>query len=162
MDKKLWGYVRRFTLVHVMVYWIVGSVLYQIAGYEEAMATMEVFEHYRPLESFTMVVVVFLGQIIRGGILALVVYPFCQVFMKNRHGWLLLFGLLFGLKVLGSPIFISEFLAPVESMAEFLNSLKIGVLEIIAQVFVFSIIFFVWERKSGVVKVEFFPASYDQ
>lgn len=150
MDKKLWGYVGRYTLVHVLVYWIVGMALYQIAGYEEALATMEVFELYRPLESALMVAVVFFGQIIRGAILALLVYPFYQIFMGKRHGLLMLFGLLFGLKVLGSPIFITNLIEPsviAQSMSDFINTWKIGLPEIVAQTLFFSIIFFGSETK---------------
>jgi len=150
MNRKLAGYTSRFILVHAVVYWIIGGLFYQISGYEEALDTMEVFELYRPLENIVMVAAVFFGQIIRGAVLALLVYPFHRVFIEKRHGWLLLFGLLFGLMVLGSPVFIREFLASaaeIDTIAGFIESCKIGVPEIIAQTLVFSILFFAWERK---------------
>lgn len=151
MNKKIMGYFGRFTLVHLLVYWIIGSLFYQISGYEEALATMEVFQHWRPLESIVMVCVVFFGQIARGALLALLIYPFYQVFMKKKHGWVLLFGLLFGLKVLGSPIFIHEFIistSALGSITEFLQSLIIGIPEIMAQTLIFSLLFFVWESST--------------
>ncbi|KAB2952911.1 hypothetical protein F9B85_06460 [Heliorestis acidaminivorans] len=144
------GYIRRYTLVHVTIYWIVGMLFYQIAGYEELMSQMDVFQHYRSLDNFIMVFVVFFGQIARGALIAFLLYPFYKVFVRKEHGWLLLFGLLFGLKVLGSPIFIIEsieFFTAVDSLSEVMEMLTIGVPEILAQSFFISILFFWWERK---------------
>lgn len=137
---RLRSYVGRFTFLHVIIYWVVGSLFYQISGYEEALATMEIFELYRPLENFGMVAVVFFGQIFRGAILALLLYPFYDIYMRTERGWLLLFGLLFGLKVLVVVIFIPT------ALAELLD-LAIGIPEIITQTLVFSLLFFAWERR---------------
>ncbi len=93
------GYTLRFTLIHVIIYWVVGSLFYEISGYEEALATMEAFELWRPLESLGMVMAVFFGQIGRGAFLALILYAFYNTYMSRQNGWLLLFGLLLGLKV---------------------------------------------------------------
>lgn len=134
------NYVLRFILLHVMIYWIVGSLFYQISGYEEALATMEIFELYRPLESFGMVTAVFFGQIIRGAILALLLYPFYDTYMKTDRGWLLLFGLLFGLKVLVVVIFIPTALIE-------LKELLVGIPEITAQTLILSVLFFAWELR---------------
>lgn len=142
---RLRNYVLRFIFLHVVIYFIVGSLFYQISGYEEALATMEVFKLYRPLESLGMVAAVFFGQIIRGAILALLLYPFYDTYMKTGRGWLLLFGLLFGLKVLVVVIFIPTAFAEIKE-------LLVGIPEITAQTLTFSLLFFAWERRRQIKK----------
>ncbi len=134
------GYYIRFTLLHIVVYMLVGSLFYQIAGYEEALATMDEFTLWRDLESIGMVAAVFLGQIARGAVIALLVGPFYSTYLNRRHGWLLLFSLLFGLKVLVVLIAIPE--VPLD-WAE----LAIGIPEITVQTFVFSLLFYSWEKR---------------
>ena len=142
MFKNTAAYVRTFTLVHVSVYWVVGSLFYQISGYEEALATMEVFQLYRPLESISMVLVVFFGQIGRGALLSLLLYPFFKVLIQTKRAWLLMFGLLLGLQVLGSPLFADGFIsAEVATVGEFIESLVIGIPEIVVQTLVLSLLF---------------------
>lgn len=142
------GYVRRFTVVHVVTYWVVGSAFYQISGYEEALASMEIFQLWRPLESLSMVLVVFLGQFFRGPFLALLLYPFLSVYIQKKYGWLYLFVLMFGLTALGSPIFISELLVFETTLPRYLESLLVGIPEIFAQMLLFSILFFFWQKKT--------------
>lgn len=144
------GYTIRFTLVHLVTYWIIGSLFYQFAGYREALETMEIFELWRPLETLPVVLLVFFGQIFRGVILALLLYPFYKVYMNKNHGWSYLFLLLFGLTLLGSPIFIPEFLVFEDTLTEFVQELFLGIPEIFSQMLVFSVIFFFWERKKTV------------
>ena len=144
------GHVLRFSLLHLITYWAVGSLFYQISDYQEAMASMEIFELYRPLENIVMVLGVFFGQVARGPLLALLLFPFLAVWVGKRHGWLLLFGLLFGLTALGSPVFLH--LAIVESLnaasfSQFIESWAIGLPEIFTQMLAFSLLLFLWERK---------------
>lgn len=139
--KGLRGYSIRFTLVHLVIYLVVGIFFYQAAGYEEALATMEAFELWRPLESLGMVAAVFLGQIARGAILALLLYPFYSTYMRKKQGWLLLFGLLLGLKVLTAMFVIPE------SLSLMVAEIMVGVPEIIVQTLVFALVFFTWEKR---------------
>jgi len=141
------GYTYRFSLVHLITYWAIGILFYQFAGYEEALESMEIFELWRPLETLSTVLLVLFGQIFRGIFLALLLYPFYQTYMRKKHGWLYLFLLLFGLTVLGSPIFIPEFLVFEDSLTEFIQGLLIGIPEIFSQMLVFSVIFFWWESE---------------
>jgi len=140
-SKWLRGYTFRFTLIHMFVYMIVGSLFYEISGYEEALATMEAFALWRDLESIGMVAAVFFGQIFRGAILALLLYPFYDTYLSGRLGWLKLFGLLFGLKV------IPAMFAVPESFVVMLQEAAVGLPEIIAQTFIFAVIFYAWERR---------------
>lgn len=139
--KWLRGYTLRYTLIHLFVYMIVGSIFYEISGYEEALATMEAFALWRDLESIGMVAAVFFGQIFRGAILALLLYPFYDTYLSGKLGWLKLFGLLFGLKV------IPAMFAVPESFMVMLQEAAVGLPEIIAQTFIFAVIFYAWEKR---------------
>jgi hypothetical protein len=144
------GHVFRFSLLHLITYWGVGSIFYQISDYEEAMASMEIFQLYRPLENTVMVLAVFFGQIVRGPLLALLLFPFFATWVSKRHGWLLLFGLLFGLTALGSPVFLHltiEETLSAASFSQFVESWAIGLPEIFTQMLIFSVLLFLWERK---------------
>lgn len=138
------GYVGRFTLLHVLVYIIVGALFYEISGYEEALATMDEFALWRPLENIVMPFIILFGQIIRGGILALFLYPFYHIYMKRQHGWVLLFGLLFGLKVLAAAISVPE---TIDLFMQGLQDMKVGLPEITAQTLLFAWLFYSWERR---------------
>jgi hypothetical protein len=146
--KKMRGYVIRFLVIHLITYWVVGSIFYQVAGYADALEEMEIFELWRPLENIQAVLLVFFGQIFRGTMLALLLAPFFGSYVYKKSGWLLLFLLIFGLTTLGSPLFLSEFILFEGSFAEFLNDLIIGIPEIVTQMLVFSLLFFFWQRKS--------------
>ena len=136
-------YVGRFTLLHVLIYIIVGALFYEISGYEEALATMDEFALWRPLENVVMPFVILFGQIIRGGIMAVFLYPFYHIYIKRQHGWLLLFGLLFGLKVLAAVISVPE---TMDLFIQGLQDMKVGLPEITAQTLLFAWLFFSWER----------------
>ncbi len=136
-------YCYRFTLVHMVIYLVVGIVFYEISGYQEALATMEAFALWRDLESPVMVAAVFLGQIFRGAFLALMLGAFYNTYMSRQNGWLLLFGLVIGLKV-----FPAIFTVP-ESLSLMLAEAAIGLPEIIAQTLVFSLAFYAWEKRSN-------------
>ena len=139
--KWLRGYTLMFTLIHVMIYLIVGSLFYEISGYEEALATMEAFALWRDLESIGMVAAVFFGQFLRGPILALLLYPFYDTYMSGKLGWLKLFGLLFGLKVIPAMFTVPD------SVTVMLQEALVGLPEIFAQTLVFAVIFYAWERR---------------
>ncbi len=144
--KWLRGYALRFTLLHVIIYLIVGSLFYEISGYEEALATMEAFELWRNLESLGMVMAVFFGQIGRGAFLALVLYAFYNTYMSRKNGWLLLFGLLLGLKV------FPALFTPFESLGDAIIEAAVGLPEILAQTLVFSLVFYAWEKRRNLKK----------
>jgi len=140
------GYAGRFTLLHLLVYLIVGILFYEISGYEEALATMEIFELWRPQDNIIVVGAVFFGQILRGAILALLLLPFYSTYMNKQRGWLLLFGLLFGLKVLATVISVP---ATSTELIQGLHDSLTGLPEITAQTLIFASLFFIWERKKN-------------
>lgn len=145
--EKIRGYVLRFLLVHLITYWVIGSIFYQVAGYADALEEMGIFEMWRPLENIHAVLIVFFGQLFRGTILALLLAPFFGSYVHKKNGWSLLFLLIFGLTTLGSPLFLTEFITFEGSFTVFLNDLIIGIPEIVTQMLVFSFIFFQWQKK---------------
>lgn len=147
--KKIKGYIFRFGVVHLVSYWTIGPLFYQIAGYADALQEMEVFELWRDLENIPAVLLVFFGQVFRGPVLALLLAPFYGSYINKKHGWLLLFLLMFGLTALGSPIFLPEFILFEGTLMDFLKDLVIGIPEIVTQMLVFSLIFFWWQRKAA-------------
>ena len=142
--KTIRGYTGRFTLIHVIIYMIVGIVFYEISGYQEAIETMEYFQLWRDLENIFMPFLILGGQILRGGILALLLYPFYRVFIQNKRGWLMFFGLLLGLKVLFISVTIP---ATYGELIQQLQDSVMGLPEIIVQTLLFACLFFVWERR---------------
>jgi len=131
--------------VHVVVYWVIGGIFYQISGYEEALATMEIFALWRELQTFVMPLVILFGQIFRGAFIALLLAPLYQVYIQHRYGWLQLFGLLFGLKV-----FAAIFTVPASTpeLRQMLVELQFGIPEIVAQTVVFALVFFAVEKRA--------------
>jgi hypothetical protein len=142
------GYIIRFTLVHLFTYWVVGGFFYELSGYNDALESMEIFKLWRPLENLPAVLMVFFGQIFRGTLLALLLYPYYKFYIGKKRGWALLYLLMIGLTILGSPLFLTEFIDFNGSIAEFIKSLAVGIPEIFSQMLVFSLLFFYWQRKA--------------
>lgn len=144
-----WGYFVRFTLLHVLTYTVIGVIFYQLQDYEKAFQVQEYFELFRPTDHPLVMYSMFI-QILRGAILAMLIYPFYNIIMKWKQGWLLLFTVLFGLTVLGSLVFIPDFVASFTN-APFIQVVLeniIGLPEITIQILVFSWLFIGWEKKS--------------
>ncbi|PKP44898.1 MAG: hypothetical protein CVT95_10235 [Bacteroidetes bacterium HGW-Bacteroidetes-12] len=141
------AFIIRFTIVHLFTYWIVGGIFYQISGYQEVLESMEIFILWRPLDNLTTVFLVFFGQIFRGIFLAILLYPFSQNFIEKKRGWALLYLLMTGLTILGSPLFLAEFISFKGSTLEFFQSLAVGIPEIFSQMLVFSLLFFFWQKR---------------
>lgn len=150
--KLLKSYIFRFVILHLFTYWIVGGIFYQITNYQEVLESMEIFTLWRPLENLPTVLLIFFGQIFRGVFLALLLYPFFQNYIEKKRGWTLLYLLMVGLTILGSPIFLTEFVAFKGSIAEFFQSLAVGIPEIFSQMLVFSLLFFYWQKKAETKK----------
>ncbi len=143
------GYFPRFLILYVALYLVVGMLFYQLTGYEQALAEMEAFELYRPLENPAMGAAVFLGQFLRGTLLALLLAPFIGSCLSFRFGGLRFFGLYFGSTALGGPLFIPDLFSDLGtvSAAQFMKELFAGVPEITAQILLFSLIFIAWQRR---------------
>jgi hypothetical protein len=144
--KKLLGYVGRFSLVHVITYVIIGMIFMKLQNYTSVFKTSAQFANYRPTNS-PIVRATALIEILRGSFFALILYPFYNTIVKSKHGWLMLFGVLYGLTLIGSvaatPGSIEGFIYTKTTLSEHL----IGIPEVTVQMLAFSWLFFIWERK---------------
>src|SRR6056297_1630225 len=136
MKKKLLGYVGRFTLLHVITYTVA-----------EVFETSQVFAHFRSVDSPIMQAAPFL-QIIRGAFFAFILYPFYEVIVNHKRGWLVLFGVLWGLTYIGS---VEATLGSIEGLIYTKVTLVehfVGTPEVTIQMLVFSWLFVKWEKRS--------------
>ena len=148
LSRNVTGYTIRFTLLHLITYFIAGTVFYQLAEYGGAIATRETLELYRPQDEYSyFFFLVMSGQIFRGIVMALLLYPFLNTFIQRIHGWFLLFGLMFGLTLLGSPVFIPVTLLRETAFVDTLQNLRIGIPEVITQMLLFSVVFVYWQKR---------------
>lgn len=145
VHRGLRGYLLRFILLHVLTYGVIGGLFFTLQGYAEAFATQERFALYRPLDD-PLVAAALPLQIVRGALIAFLLYPFYSTFMSSRRGWLLLFGLLFGLTALCTPRFVPGLMADFAAGTPPAD-LLLGPLEITLQMLLFSVILFLWERR---------------
>ena len=147
MKKKLLGYVGRFTLLHVITYTVAGVIFMNVFNYAEVFETSQVFAHFRSIDSPIMQAAPFL-QIIRGAFFALILYPFYEVIVNHKRGWLVLFGVLWGLTYIGS---VEATLGSIEGLIYTKATLAehfVGTPEVTIQMLVFSWLFVKWEKRS--------------
>jgi hypothetical protein len=142
---KLIGFLKRYTIAHVLVYLIVGLIFMALVNYREAFEAFDQFSNYRSLDSPIVRAAVLL-QILRGLMIGLILYPFRERIIESQLGWLMLFSLLFGLTCLGainaSPGSIEGMIYTKMSLEEHL----VGYPEVILQSLGISVIFWKWER----------------
>lgn len=147
-SSPFWGFVRRFTLIHVLTYLIFGLLFLIISNYFAYFASHAILKDYmRPADSIYVRLAVPI-QFIRGSLLALALYPFRDIIIKPSYGWLKLFGVLWMLTGIGAviagPGSIEGFIYTNLSTG---NPL-IGLPEITLQMLVFAWLFVKWEKKS--------------
>lgn len=147
--KSLKGYFGRFITLHVITYLFFGLISMYLFSYEENFATSDAYTHFRSLDS-PIVQAAALIQILRGAFFALILYPFYHVIVHSERGWLKLFGLLWGLTLIGAvnatPGSIEGFIYTTASLKEHL----LGMPEVTTQMLAFSWLFVYWEKKKSI------------
>ncbi len=144
--KEVLGYVLRFALVHVLTYTAIGILFMCLQNYAGVFATSKHFANYRPTDS-PIVRAAPLLQFLRGSFFALILSPFYQRIVESKRGWLMLFGVLWGFTLIGS---VSAAAGSIEGMIYTNATLAehlIGTPEVTVQMLLFSVLFFLWERK---------------
>jgi hypothetical protein len=144
-NTKIWGYLGRFSLVHTVTYIVAGIIFYYLQDYKSAFEHTQAFSNFRPLDS-AIVRAAPLIQFLRGGLFALILYPFYDVIVKESGGWLKLFWVLWGLTLIGS---VAATAGSIEGILYTKTSLKdhlIGFPEVTIQMLTFSWLFVKWER----------------
>ena len=134
----------RITACHMVTYMLLGILAFTIMDYPTQFA--EPCSIMVPTDSPR----VFLGpalQAIRGLIFAAVLFPFREVILESRHGWLKLWGLFLGLAIFSTA-------GPAAGSVEGLIYTKIpavdqiaGLWEVILQTLLCSVLFVAWHHK---------------
>jgi hypothetical protein len=143
---SFYGYIKRFTIAHVVTFLVFGLIFMNVMSYSREFVQNETFTHFRPLDS-PIVRAAILFQFLRGAFIASVLYPFRTTIIEHRWGWLILFGVIYGLTGLAA---VNASPGSIEGMIYTEVSLKahlIGMPEVITQSLAFSILFWFWERK---------------
>lgn len=143
---NIFGYVVRFSVIHVLTYVIAGLIFMKLQNYRQVFSESELFINYRSLDS-PIVRAAALFQFLRGSLFALLLYPFYDTIIESKYGWLMLFGVLWGFTFIGSvsatPGSIEGFIYTNIPLSEHL----IGVPEVTIQMLAFSWLFNRYERK---------------
>ena len=147
--RKFWSYLGRFILLHLVIYSIIGTgfLIFQNALPASERVALDFFQPYQPLSMMTI-----LNQIIRGGVMGLILYPFYETIIRKQRGWIVIFGAMWGLGLLCSvepvPGSIEGFIYTRTTIAEHLLVLFAGGI----QQFLFSWFFFKWERRVDITR----------
>lgn len=96
--KTILGWIARATVVQFVTYFVFGIIFFNVFNYAYLYSLPEVSTYLRPTTDPLVMAGPFL-QLIRGPIIALALYPVRKVFLEEKHGWLLLWGLMLGLMI---------------------------------------------------------------
>ncbi len=146
---KFRGYAGRFVLLYTMVYIVTATVFVAIQDVlpEAWRIALDFFKPYRAFDLLTV-----LAQGLRAGVMALVLYPFYRIIVRDKDGLIVLFGALWGLAILGSleppPGTIEGMIYTETTAVEHLLVLAAGAV----QVMVFCRVFLKWENRSSAGK----------
>jgi hypothetical protein len=136
----------RFIAIHTLTYLAFGIFFMLVSRYFEHFKSDPVFDLVMKPSDSLSVGLAPLAQVLRGALLTLAIFPFREVVIGRRLGWLKLFFLLFVLTSIGAvitgPGSIEGFLYTRFSFNPF-----IGYPEIALQMLAFSWLFCRWQGK---------------
>lgn len=142
----IWGYLGRFSLMHTVTYLIFGLTFMLISNYFEYFSTHNLLKDYMRSADSPIVRLAVPIQFVRGALIGLALYPFREIIIKCKYGWLKLFGVLWVLTGVGAvvtgPGSIEGFI-----YTKFGFDPLIGLPEVTLQMLAFSYLFYRWERK---------------
>ena len=133
----------RISASHIVTYFVAGLLAYNLLDYKGLFETDSLSCYMKPLDSPWMAAGPAL-QIIRGLIFSLALWPFRNIILENKTGWLKLWILIIGLCILSTT---SACPGSVEGMIYSLIPVKnqiIGYLEVVPQTCLFSVIVISW------------------
>ena len=137
-------FILRFSTIHTLTYLVFGIFFMLVSRYFEYFNNDPIFELLmKPSDSLSVRLAPF-AQLFRGALLALAIFPFRELIIGRKLGWLNLFILLFALTSVGAvitgPGSIEGFLYTRFSFNPF-----IGYPEIALQMLAFSWLFCRWQ-----------------
>ncbi|MGM0444955.1 MAG: hypothetical protein ACQEQH_00980 [Bacillota bacterium] len=144
---RLKGYLFRFAVVHTVIYIITGLIFQNYLNFDPQFTSSVLYNNFREVDSF-IISFAPVFQLGRGLFIGLVIYPVYGSIVKSKYNWLKLFALLWGLTLIGAvaatPGSIEGFIYTQIPVIEHLVSLP----EVTLQIFLFSIIFVNWDKRS--------------
>lgn len=148
-------FILRFITVHTLTYLVFGIFFMLTSQYFEYFNNDLMFSQVMKPSSARSVQLAPLLQIFRGSLLAFAIYPFSEVIIGRKSGWIKLFVLLFVLTSIGAvitgPGSIEGFL-----YTRFPFNPFIGYPEIALQMFAFSWLFCRWQGKKTATTMQVF------
>lgn len=133
----------RITSSHMITYFLAGLFAYYFLGYESLFKTEPLSNFMRPLDSPWIMAGPSL-QVFRGIIFSIVLWPFTEVFLKERSGWIKLWILILGLSVLSTT---GPAPGSIEGMIYTTVPIRIqfiGYIEVVPQTLLFSYLLVSW------------------
>jgi len=144
--KPFLGFVFRVTVLHFITYWLFGLVFgVFLFNYPYWYSVPPLSLYMKPTTSI-WVIAGPLFQLIRGPIMALVLYPFRDTFLSRKHGWMYLWGLFFGLAILNAP---GPAPGSIEGMVYTIIPVWLQVAflpETVLQTLAFSFLIYLWQK----------------
>lgn len=146
-NRNFWIYLGRFTVVHVLIYILIASIFIMIMDVfpHPTQTAFNTFEPYQPISLLTIA-----GQILRSLVLALVLYPFYATIVQSKRSFLVLFGALWGIALLGSvapmPGSFEGVIYTETPLIAHLMAMAAGAVE----VSIFAWLFLLWEKRQGI------------
>jgi len=136
----------RITSSHIITYFFAGMFAYYFLNYRALFETQPFSSFMKPMNSLAVAAGPAL-QLIRGFIFSVALWPFRDIFLNTKYGWLKLWGLLLGLSILSTtaaaPGSVEGFIyttIPVEKQI-------VGYVEVMPQTLLFSLIIYYWYKK---------------
>ncbi len=148
MNKSsLKSFLIRFSIVHVLIYVFIALLFRYYLNYNEQFTSSVLYNNFRNNDTVIMRFAP-LFQLARGLFLGLIIYPVYNCIIDVKNGWLKLFGLLWGLSLIGSvaatPGSIEGFIYTSTPFIEHL----LGLPEVTLQTLLFALVFVKWEERS--------------
>ena len=138
------GFVGRVTVTHLVTY-VGAGVLFSVvlgayaAPYSSAAVSAYIRPTNDPLLAYSPLV-----QLVRGAIVAIALWPFRSALITRAWGWAVLFGVLVALQQIATPGGVIESLIYTKLPIWFH---LLTVPEVVLQLFAFSVVVWVWERR---------------
>jgi hypothetical protein len=136
----------RITAVHVITYSVIGWIAMTVLSYRELFASGHLYHLMRSLDSPWIAAGPGL-QVIRGLIFAVVLWPFSNIILFDKRGWIKLWGLFLGLAIFSTA-------GPTIGSVEGIIYTKIPSMvqlmlipEIVIQTLLLSLLLIFWYRK---------------
>ena len=137
----------RVILVHMITYFIFGIIMSNVFDYGEIFKREIIRDYMIPMDEHNIVLGPFL-QPLRGLIFAIGLWPFREVLIEKKRGWLYLWGLIVTMGILSTPAASPSSIEGVLYSKLPMWYHLMGLPEILLQTLVFSIWLVWWERQA--------------